>query len=66
MARDTGEAVTAELKVPGLHNVANAFATLGVAKIAARLPFFVLEKIIPCLFNLRIRSRSHTGPHNVW
>ena len=31
-ARDTGEAVTVELKVPGLHNVANALGALSVAK----------------------------------
>src|SRR5262245_48106790 len=31
-ARDTGEAVAVELKVPGLHNVANALAALSVAK----------------------------------
>jgi UDP-N-acetylmuramate--alanine ligase len=32
-ARDSGEAVTVELKVPGLHNVSNALAALCVAKI---------------------------------
>jgi UDP-N-acetylmuramate--alanine ligase len=32
-ARDTGEVVEVNLKVPGLHNVANALAALGVAKI---------------------------------
>ena len=32
-ARDTGETVAAELKVPGLHNVANALAALSVAKV---------------------------------
>jgi UDP-N-acetylmuramate--alanine ligase len=32
--RDTGEAVAVELKVPGLHNVANALAALSVAKSA--------------------------------
>jgi UDP-N-acetylmuramate--alanine ligase len=32
-ARDTGEAVTVELKVPGLHNVSNALAALCVAKV---------------------------------
>ena len=31
-ARDTGETVEVELKVPGLHNVANALAALSVAK----------------------------------
>jgi UDP-N-acetylmuramate--alanine ligase len=31
-ARDTGETVAVELKVPGLHNVANALAALSVAK----------------------------------
>jgi len=31
-ARDTGEVVEVNLKVPGLHNVANALAALGVAK----------------------------------
>ena len=31
-ARDTGEIVAVELKVPGLHNVANALAALSVAK----------------------------------
>ena len=31
-ARDTGEAVEVKLKVPGLHNVANALAALGAAK----------------------------------
>ena len=31
-ARDTGETVTVELKVPGLHNVSNALAALCVAK----------------------------------
>src|SRR5215468_5894322 len=31
-ARDTGEAVEVALKVPGLHNVANALAALSVAK----------------------------------
>jgi UDP-N-acetylmuramate--alanine ligase len=31
-ARDTGEIVAVNLKVPGLHNVANALAALGVAK----------------------------------
>src|SRR5262249_53535314 len=31
-ARDTGEAVAVELKVPGLHNVSNALAALSVAK----------------------------------
>src|SRR6202521_1956875 len=31
-ARDTGETVGVELKVPGLHNVANALAALRVAK----------------------------------
>ena len=31
-ARDTGEAVAVALKVPGLHNVANALAALSVAK----------------------------------
>jgi UDP-N-acetylmuramate--alanine ligase len=31
-ARDTGETVAAELKVPGLHNVANGLAALSVAK----------------------------------
>jgi UDP-N-acetylmuramate--alanine ligase len=30
--RDTGETVAVELKVPGLHNVANALAALSVAK----------------------------------
>ena len=32
-ARDTGEAVEVVLKVPGLHNVANALAALSVAKV---------------------------------
>ena len=32
-ARDTGEAVEVALKVPGLHNVANALAALSVAKL---------------------------------
>lgn len=32
-ARDTSETVTVELKVPGLHNVSNALAALGVAKV---------------------------------
>ena len=32
-ARDTGEAVEVTLKVPGLHNVANALAALSVAKV---------------------------------
>jgi UDP-N-acetylmuramate--alanine ligase len=32
-ARDTGEAVTVELKVPGWHNVSNALAALCVAKV---------------------------------
>ena len=32
-ARDTGETVEVELKVPGLHNVANALAALSVAKV---------------------------------
>jgi UDP-N-acetylmuramate--alanine ligase len=32
-ARDTGETVTVELKVPGLHNVSNALAALCVAKV---------------------------------
>jgi UDP-N-acetylmuramate--alanine ligase len=31
-ARETGETVAVELKVPGLHNVANALAALSVAK----------------------------------
>jgi UDP-N-acetylmuramate--alanine ligase len=31
-ARDTGETIAVELKVPGLHNVANALAALTVAK----------------------------------
>jgi UDP-N-acetylmuramate--alanine ligase len=31
-ARDTGEVVEVNLKVPGLHNAANALAALGVAK----------------------------------
>ncbi len=31
-ARDSGETVAVELKVPGLHNVANALAALSVAK----------------------------------
>ena len=31
-ARDTGEVVQVNLKVPGLHNVANALAALGVAR----------------------------------
>jgi UDP-N-acetylmuramate--alanine ligase len=31
-ARDTGETVVVDLKVPGLHNVANALAALSVAK----------------------------------
>jgi UDP-N-acetylmuramate--alanine ligase len=31
-ARDTGETVAVELKVPGLHNVANALAALSAAK----------------------------------
>jgi UDP-N-acetylmuramate--alanine ligase len=31
-ARDTGETVAVELKVPGLHNVANALAALSVAR----------------------------------
>jgi UDP-N-acetylmuramate--alanine ligase len=31
-ARDTGEAVKVDLKVPGLHNVANALAALSAAK----------------------------------
>jgi len=31
-ARDTGETFAVELKVPGLHNVANALAALSVAK----------------------------------
>jgi UDP-N-acetylmuramate--alanine ligase len=31
-ARDTGETVAVQLKVPGLHNVANALAALSVAK----------------------------------
>src|SRR5215813_11207372 len=31
-ARDTGEAVDVDLKVPGLHNMANALAALGAAK----------------------------------
>lgn len=31
-ARDTGETVAVELKVPGLHNIANALAALSVAK----------------------------------
>jgi len=31
-ARETGEAVAVELKVPGLHNVANALAALSVAR----------------------------------
>jgi UDP-N-acetylmuramate--alanine ligase len=31
-ARDTGETVAVELKVPGLHNVANALGALSVAK----------------------------------
>jgi UDP-N-acetylmuramate--alanine ligase len=31
-ARDTGEVVEVNLKVPGLHNVANALAALGAAK----------------------------------
>jgi UDP-N-acetylmuramate--alanine ligase len=31
-ARDTGESVAVELKVPGLHNVANALAALSAAK----------------------------------
>jgi UDP-N-acetylmuramate--alanine ligase len=31
-ARDTGEIVSVNLKVPGLHNVANALAALGAAK----------------------------------
>jgi UDP-N-acetylmuramate--alanine ligase len=32
-ARDTGETITVELKVPGLHNVSNALAALCVAKV---------------------------------
>ena len=32
-ARDSGETVTVELKVPGLHNVSNALAALCVAKV---------------------------------
>jgi UDP-N-acetylmuramate--alanine ligase len=32
-ARETGETVTVELKVPGLHNVSNALAALCVAKV---------------------------------
>ena len=32
-ARDTGETVAVELKVPGLHNVSNALAALCVAKV---------------------------------
>jgi UDP-N-acetylmuramate--alanine ligase len=32
-ARDTGEAVKVDLKVPGLHNVANALAALSAAKL---------------------------------
>jgi UDP-N-acetylmuramate--alanine ligase len=32
-ARDTGEAVEVTLKVPGLHNVANALAALSIAKV---------------------------------
>ena len=32
-ARDTGETVKVELKVPGLHNVSNALAALCVAKV---------------------------------
>ncbi len=32
-ARDTGETVTVDLKVPGLHNVSNALAALCVAKV---------------------------------
>ena len=32
MARETGEVVD-DLKVPGLHNVANALAALGAAKV---------------------------------
>src|SRR5215467_3574493 len=31
-ARETGEAIAVELKVPGLHNVANALAALSVAR----------------------------------
>jgi UDP-N-acetylmuramate--alanine ligase len=31
-ARDSGETVALELKVPGLHNIANALAALSVAK----------------------------------
>jgi UDP-N-acetylmuramate--alanine ligase len=37
-ARETGEAVEVHLKVPGLHNVANALAALGAAR-ACGVPF---------------------------
>jgi UDP-N-acetylmuramate--alanine ligase len=43
-ARETGEAVEVDLKVPGLHNVANALAALGAAKACGvGLPIVVVE-----------------------